>query len=267
LSLTKYYGYGNETKLDENLEKNNFYELNQKVLSISPKISFNFFNDNFFTFGISYSSENTGLPNIALINNIPDSAYGVGKVHSVSTSLSYTLDLRDVPDNAQSGYFVNAGVSYYPEILDITDNFIKTSFDLRAYFSTDILTLSTLALRAGGGRVLGNFPFYKALFLGGIENLRGYSRERFSGNASLFTQAELRIFLSNWKILIPGKFGIHFFGETGRVYTENDNSKKWHPSYGGGLWMSFLNRQVNLSFSAASSPESTLLYFGTKFDF
>lgn len=267
LNLTKYYGYGNETKLDENLEKNNFYELNQKVRSISPKISFNFFKDNFFTFGISYSSENTGLPNISLINNIPDSAYGVGKIHSFSTSLSYTLDLRDVPDNAQSGYFVNAGVSYYPKILDITDNFVKTSFDLRAYFSTEILTLSTLALRAGGGRVLGNFPFYKALFLGGIENLRGYSRERFSGNASLFTQAELRIFLANLNIIIPGKFGIHFFGETGRVYTENDNSKKWHPSYGGGLWMSFLSRQVNLSFSAASSPESTLFYFGTKFDF
>ncbi|HVO75767.1 MAG TPA: BamA/TamA family outer membrane protein [Ignavibacteriaceae bacterium] len=267
LNLTKYYGYGNETGFDENLEKNNFYRLKQELLNINPNIIFKIFNNNFITLGLSYSSATTSLSNSSLIKNFPDSAYGEGTIHSASALFSYTLDSRDVPDNAQSGYFLKAEASYYPGIWDIKDNFTRTSFDMRGYFSAEILTPATLALRAGGGKIFGSFPFYKAVFLGGKDNLRGYSRERFSGNASLFSQAELRIFLANLNIVIPGKIGVHFFGETGRVYTEEDNSKKWHPSYGGGLWISFLKRQINLSLSIAGSPESTLFYFGTRLDF
>jgi len=267
LNLTKYYGYGNETALDKNLEDNYFYRLNQEVLNINPSIKFELFPNNFLNLGISYNSSTTKLSNIFLIKNFPDSAYGIGTIHSASFNCSYTLDSRDNPNNSGSGYFLNLEGLFYPEFLDLKENFTEASFDIRSYFSADILTSATLALRAGGAKIIGNFPFYKAVFLGGKENLRGYTRERFSGNAGLFTQAELRIFISPLNIIIPGKFGVHFFGETGRVYTENDNSKKWHPSYGGGLWMSFLKRDINLSFSIASSPESTLFYFGTRLDF
>jgi hypothetical protein len=267
LNLTKYYGYGNETAFDKNLEKNDFYRLNQEVLNFNPSIRIEPFPNNFLSLGISYNSSTTKISNISLIKNFPDSAYGIGTFQSASLNCSYTLDSRDNPDNSQSGFFLNLAGSFSPEFLDLKENFTKTSFDIRSYLSIDAPTLTTLALRAGGGKIFGNFPFYKAIFLGGHENLRGYSRERFSGNAGLFTQAELRIFISSLNVIIPGKFGLHLFGETGRVYTENDDSRKWHPSYGGGLWMSFLRRQVNLSFSIAASKESTLLYFGTKMDF
>ena len=61
---------------------------------------------------------------------------------------------------------------------------------------------------------------------------------------------------------MPGKFGIHNFVETGRVFDEiYSNSTKWHPSYGAGIWMSFVDDAVSASFTFATSTESSNYYF------
>ncbi|MCH9030623.1 MAG: hypothetical protein IH819_13710 [Bacteroidetes bacterium] len=59
---------------------------------------------------------------------------------------------------------------------------------------------------------------------------------------------------------LPGEFGIHFFGETGRVFVDGENSSKWHPGYGGGVWLSLISRSFNTSFTLAVSPEDTAFY-------
>ena len=73
--------------------------------------------------------------------------------------------------------------------------------------------------------------------------------------------------LSKVKFIINGDFGFHAFAETGRVFTDNSNSKIWHPSYGGGLWLSYLNRTFNIVTTLANSKESLLFYFGLDFNF
>jgi len=77
----------------------------------------------------------------------------------------------------------------------------------------------------------------------------------------------LRFFLSELTLLIRGKFGLFGFAETGRVFTRHDNSKKWHPSYGGGIWLSYLDRLLNFNFAVASSEETYVLYFLSRFMF
>jgi hemolysin activation/secretion protein len=138
---------------------------------------------------------------------------------------------------------------------------------VRSYHTANFITDATLALRAGGEKIFGTYPFFKSAFLGGGDNLRGYNRERFSGDASLFGQAELRFYLTDLKLIINGRFGFFGFAETGRVYIENDNSEKWHSSYGGGLWVSYLNRAVNLNLALANSEETLIFYFLTRFMF
>jgi len=76
----------------------------------------------------------------------------------------------------------------------------------------------------------------------------------------LLFEAEMRTYLFPIKYGVPGKFGIHLFGETGRVFIKNDNSKIWHTSFGGGVWMSFIDRMLNLSFDIAFSKELTNYY-------
>ncbi len=146
-------------------------------------------------------------------------------------------------------------------MLDNEEFFSRGGFELRGYFSGRILTNYTLSLRTSGEGVWGSkYPFQFAAFRGGKNNLRGYSRERFSGDASLSTQAELRLLVSKFSIYLPGEFGIHFFGETGRVFVDGENSTKWHPAFGGGVWLSIIGRTLNTSITIGKSTERTTFY-------
>ena len=145
-------------------------------------------------------------------------------------------------------------------MLDAKETFSRFEFDTRTYFTTKFITDNTFAFRIGGGKVWGDYPFTKAIVLGGGNSLRGYSRERFTGDAAVFAQAEIRTYLFPIKFGLPGKFGIHFFGETGRIFVTIEDSKKWHSSFGGGVWMSFIDRMLNLSFDVAASKELTNYY-------
>ena len=103
-------------------------------------------------------------------------------------------------------------------------------------------------------------------FLGGKDNLLGFTRERFSGDASLYGTLQTRMHLTKLKLIIKGNLGFHAFAETGRVFAENDNSKIWHPSFGGGFWLSYLDRGFNIIATIAKSKEAYQLYFGLGFN-
>ena len=94
--------------------------------------------------------------------------------------------------------------------------------------------------------------------------MRGFNKKRFSGDASLFGQAELRAYVMPITIFFPGRLGIHAFYDTGRVFVEGGDSDKWHNSYGAGIWISFVKRMFTTSFTLAKSDEKTAFYFGLK---
>ncbi len=260
LHFTKYHGYGNETSFSKKLDEINFYRLEEELLKITPMLYFNLFNKAMSGIGISYEYSNINLTNNSLLLETKRDNYGLGKLKLVGTHLLFNIDTRDNITNPYKGIFLNIKGSLYPKLLDVKETFYKLEFDARTYFKTKIITDNIFAFRIGGGKLWNDYPFSKSIVLGGENNLRGFSRERFSGDASLFAQAEIRTYLVPIKYGLPGKFGIHFFGETGRVFTENDNSKKWHLSYGGGVWLSLIDRMVSLSFDMAVSEEFNNFY-------
>jgi outer membrane translocation and assembly module TamA len=217
--------------------------------------------------GLSYSYSDITLRNDTLLKNFEHGQYGLNSMKLIGLHSSLEFDTRDVQSNPYNGVFLNLTGSYYPEVYENRSSFMKAGFDARTYFTTDFITDITFALRVGGEKLFGTYPFFKAAFLGGGNNLRGYNRERFSGDASLFGQAEMRFYLTDLKLLVNGRFGLFGFAETGRVFVENDNSEKWHPSYGGGLWMSYLGRTLNLNLALANSEETLVFYFLTRFMF
>ena len=89
-------------------------------------------------------------------------------------------------------------------------------------------------------RVLLNndFEFYQAATLGGDNDLRGYRTQRFTGKQSYLQSTDIRFTIGRIKSsIIPMKYGIFGGYDYGRVWTDNDNSEKWHQSAGGGLWL------------------------------
>jgi hypothetical protein len=62
-------------------------------------------------------------------------------------------------------------------------------------------------------------------------------------------------------LILPGYLGLTGFAESGRVFLEAGESEKWHPSYGGGVWLDYLERTATLSAILAFSNEKTAFYF------
>ena len=92
-------------------------------------------------------------------------------------------------------------------------------------------------------------------------------RSRFAGDAAVYANAELRLFLTRFDIVIPGDFGVFGLGDVGRVYLEGESSDVWHGAAGGGVWFSFLDRANTMSVAVAKSDERTAVYVRAGFGF
>ena len=62
--------------------------------------------------------------------------------------------------------------------------------------------------------------------------------------------------------LLPTRFGVVGFVDTGRVWLVNESSDTWHTSYGGGLLLQPVLAPVTVHVIAADSKEGTRFYFG-----
>jgi outer membrane protein assembly factor BamA len=204
------------------------------------------------------------MNNVELLDDFTYGTYGLGELNPLGLHGGFEIDKRNNPVMPSSGFYADIHGAVFPKIFDIDETFYRAGGDVRAYLPFSIFNGATLALRTGGEKVWGKYPFYAAAFLGGIENLRGYNRWRFSGDASVFGQAEARIWLTRMKVLLKSKFGINLFAETGRVFVEGDiqDSDKWHPSYGGGFWLSYLEDNIVVSTYIAVSPDRLTFSFG-----
>jgi hypothetical protein len=63
------------------------------------------------------------------------------------------------------------------------------------------------------------------------------------------------------KLIFKSQVGINVFAETGRVFIKDGDSKLWHPTFGGGIWISYLRSSFLISTYVAVSPERTTFAF------
>ena len=83
-----------------------------------------------------------------------------------------------------------------------------------------------------------DFEFYQGASIGGNNGLRGFRNERFLGKTSYIQSSDLRLVLgSHNKGIIPVKYGILVGYDYGRVWLKDEDSNRWHQSYGGGFWL------------------------------
>ena len=141
--------------------------------------------------------------------------------------------------------------------------------DLAVYASLRDPAKLVAVLRFGGGHIFNsNYEYFQALNLGANNFLRGYRKNRFSGQSLMYQTTELRVKLFESKsYIVPGAVGLIGFNEVGRVWVKNEVSHKWHHDFGGGFYYSPYNFAL-VSATIAHSPEENLFNFsiGTKFN-
>jgi hypothetical protein len=124
-----------------------------------------------------------------------------------------------------------------------------------------------MSLRVLGDKGWGKVPYFEAPYIGSNTMLRGYQQGRFSGSASLAAACEARVRVGELSLIYPTTVGLFGFVESGRVFVPGEVSRRWHPSFGGGVWAAPWNRETTMTASLAFSDESALMYASIGFGF
>ncbi len=167
------------------------------------------------------------------------------------------LDGRDVPSFPRRGWRLETGGSAYPAVLDADGAFGEAHVMAATYLSLGAGPV--VALRAGGKRVWGDFPFFESAFLGGGSTLRGYTGQRFAGDMMAFGGAELRMPLVRLNLLARGVFGVMGLMDAGRVWYDGESDGELHTGIGGGAFYHVAGQTVTVT---VASGERTSLNFG-----
>jgi hypothetical protein len=226
---------------------------------------------------IRYSESPTSGPTIVG----HEQYYGTGRFGTVALRAGLHLDTRGRPEAHASadlaegfveaaggrkvtGLQLLASGSYVPEVWDAESGYGWVDGFVATYVGNSTIHL---ALRAGGRKVWGTYPWFDAAFVGGLNN-RGFRIHRFAGDASLYGTAELRLWAGHLPTpIVPLRFGFLGFGDVGRVWLEGEDSDTWHPSGGGGLLLQPMGAPVTVRATVGASTEGTRFYFGAGYAF
>ena len=251
-NTNNFFMYGNETVFDKSKGDDvDYYRARFALADLQLGVRRNISSDFWLAAGPVFqyyafdSSDNKNrLINLTNINGLNGATLGKTKTYAgvqVLASLD-NRNSRSIPSrgiNWQTSYTAYAGLGKF------SNNYSRLSTDMSFFISFNKRARVVIANRLGAGISFGDIEFYQAQYLSGTENLRGYRKFRYAGTKMLYHNLDLRFKLANFKTyFFPGSVGLVGFHDLGRVWVKNDNSKKWHQGYGGGIWLAPLSRFV-----------------------
>lgn len=265
-TLSNFFGLGNETVRDFSKPRS-YYRVRYKFATADAMLRRRFFANKL---GISvgpsfYHYRNDYDDNAGRILGDPAVA-GLDSLHiyKAKSYLGGKLGIRVY--NLNSELFPTRGINWNTELLHYRGldaaarPLTRLVSDMHVYASLSEASRLVAVLRMGGGHIFSDhYEYFQALGLGQNQNfLRGFRKNRFSGNSMAYGGVELRChILDVQSYILPGMLGVVGFGNTGRVWARGERSKSWHSAWGGGLYY-IPYRLVIISATTAFSPEETL---------
>ncbi len=262
IDVLRFYDFGNQTR---DTGSTDFHKVKQQQYLLAPALQFGLSSAASLTLGPVLKFAHTRLEDSTLVT--VRRPYGVGDFGQVGATAGLRLDTRDRPQAASRGVLFSVGGSVYPAALDVTSTFGEGHAEAATYLSAAIPLRPTLAIRVAGKQVWGPYPLHEAAYVGGSSTVRGFPEHRFAGDAAAYGNAELRLSIAKFFLLLPNELGVFGLADAGRVFVSGQTSDQWHAAAGGGLWIAFLSRANILSVAVAHSVEGTRVYVRTGFAF
>jgi hypothetical protein len=256
IEVLRFFGFGNEIALT-GPNDHEYYRVNHTQYSVAPSLIVPLSGQVAFSSGPILRYASTINQTGRYLETLPD-LYGAGNFGQVGWRSDLKVDTRDVPAAATRGFRLELGAEVFPELWDVSTTYAELRGVASTYLSPpNVPTLPTLALRVGGKKLWGEYPFHDAAFIGDAASVRLGRQNRYGGDASLYANAELRFVLGEIFFVLPGNIGLFGLGDVGRVFLDGEDSDRWHNALGGGVWVSFLGPANTLSFAVARSEVGT----------
>jgi hypothetical protein len=269
LDLMNFYGLGNEKYFNGTGLKEDDFEILNQVTSLRASLRYPIDKNYNWSAGIGAKWVDLTFERGSFNDLHKAEIPGINSDFAGSFQIGFHYDSRDSGDEialsprkqagtglagnttALSGIMADISGKYYPEFFGNEHAYGKIGGEFRTYIPLFSSRYSRVAFRIGGEKIWGEYPFYEAAYLGGSNLLRGYDKQRFAGDASLYAGSELRLYIGTFKFLVPVMYGPLAFVETGRVFLDGEDSNAWHSSAGGGLWFGFVESRYAASISFA----------------
>jgi hypothetical protein len=272
-----YFGIGNETPN----QPSSRYRSRQRLFMIAPSLRIGSSTRLQATIGPEFRHARTDMDDPTLLAD--EAPYGSGFFGSLRFKATLDADTRRAgaanimdlasgtgsvePSDQPAGFGMRFRASTFvaPLGLDVESTYGGVEGFTATYIGSEDLQL---AVRVGGAHLFGTFPYFDAASLGGSTN-RGFKTDRFIGKSSLYGNAELRTYVTPpmYQSVFPVRFGVVGFFDIGRVWMPGEDSRKWHPSGGGGVLLKAVGTPIVFRVVASHSSEGTLFYVGSGFRF
>jgi hypothetical protein len=259
IEIIRFHGFGNETPAEQPRE---FYEVEQEQYVLEPSVTVPLGASSRLSLGPTFKHSRTNLDASPFLATVRP--YGSDPFSQLGARAAITIDTRDRPGYPERGGLISARGTVYPEMLDVQSTFSVVEVDASKFVR---LGGPVLALRVGRKQTFGTYPFHEAAFLGGATTLRGWTEQRFAGDASSYINAELRAYLSEIFFVLPGELGVFGLADAGFVTVGGESPDELHSAFGGGLWVAFLDRANTISVAYARGKERGGVYVNLGFMF
>jgi hypothetical protein len=263
-----YFGLGNNTVKEPELFDDDYYQVNLKGLITSIYAENEIFKKGFFKLGLLYENLDATALQDSIFYTEGERIPGADRISLGGINARIYMDFRDRQTFATRGIQFLAENTNYTTLDGASGNFGLAETYLKYFGTKKIFIPITMVLKLGGSKNYGEqIPFYKYTYLGQFSNLRGYKRNRFTGDASAYLNSELRFHLGKVNSsFIPFEVGLIGFYDVGKVWYEGSSEGGWHAGYGAGFYIAPLSRDYLFTVMFESSAEEKLLFrFGFGF--
>jgi hypothetical protein len=252
IELVEFHGFGNDVP---DLT-GTFFDVRQTQWVIHPAVGFALNKRSDVSVGPigKYVTTNTTRNQFVAL----EPPYGAGRFGQAGVQADLRYDSRDHPGYPERGAFAIASASVYPGILTAKKGgaFEEVSALASTYVRIPVLTGTVLAVRVGGKKLFGDYPYYEAAYVGGASTIRTYEFRQYLGDASLFGTAELRVPVAKFTYLMPLNFGLLGFGDAGRVSVNGNSPGGWHTVAGIGCWLGALSPGTGVTVMLSNRPQN-----------
>ncbi|MCE3075498.1 metallophosphoesterase [Chryseobacterium gwangjuense] len=238
-----FFGLSNESLYDKENTEREYNRARISRLSFAPSISKKSWMNLQHQFQLSFESNKVQRKGNRFVDLSPDVNQEVFNNQQFAGA-NYTFSYKNLDNTAfpTLGMEFVLNADWKANLSDMEKNFLTLNgtltidhrLDKRGNFvfanSSNVMWMNN-----------NNFEFYQAASIGGNNGMRAFRNDRFSGRSYFTNNSEIRWDFGRVKNpIVPANMGILIGYDIGRVWNDNENSKKWHQSIGGGFWMSIV---------------------------
>jgi hypothetical protein len=262
LEVLRFHGFGNETAHDS---ADSFFEVDQTQVTIGGRRVWAIGAKSTVALGpeIRYTHTDTGDDRLIGVLD----PYGTGSFGEMGVHANVLLDGRNRTRAATRGAVLDLGSAVYPAVWDAASTFGEVNGSAATYLTAPTPLRPTLALRVGGRKLWGRYPFSDAAYIGDDATVRLGFKQRYAGDAEVHANVELRLHLVRSVLVLPADFGVFGLYDTGRVWYSGESSDRWHRAAGAGISIAFLQPENTLSLAVTRAEGRTGIYVNAGFAF